>query len=123
MYILKFLVNNFKKAGHVALSSCCRPADDAAPESEPLVSAEEGDDNYQAMENEARQQPSRLGLTGEYVSWFDTQQAGAHCLLHVTVYLVIAVVAYSFVFEGWPVTDSIYFAVVIFTTVGKSIII
>jgi len=40
------------------------------------------------------------------------------CGIYTLVYLVIAVVAYSFVFESWTIIDSLYFAVSTFTTVG-----
>lgn len=41
-----------------------------------------------------------------------------HCLVAIFVYLMIAVLAYSFVFESWSIIDSMYFAVVSFTTIG-----
>ena len=40
------------------------------------------------------------------------------CLCAFLVYLSISVIAHSFVFERWSVIDSIYFAVVTFTTIG-----
>mmetsp|Transcript_22606 Transcript_22606/g.49077 ORF Transcript_22606/g.49077 Transcript_22606/m.49077 type:complete len:189 (+) Transcript_22606:195-761(+) len=39
-------------------------------------------------------------------------------MLYFLIYLCIAVVAYSFIFEGWSLIDSLYFAVVTVTTVG-----
>jgi len=33
-------------------------------------------------------------------------------------YIVVAIIGYSFVFEDWPILDSMYFAVTVFTTVG-----
>ena len=39
-------------------------------------------------------------------------------MLHFLIYLCIAAVAYSFIFEGWSIIDSLYFAVVTVTTVG-----
>lgn len=41
-----------------------------------------------------------------------------HCLVAIVVYLGIAILAYSFVFEQWTIIDSVYFAVVCFSTVG-----
>jgi hypothetical protein len=40
------------------------------------------------------------------------------CLLALFAYLAISVIAFSFVFEKWTVVDSMYFAVVTFTTIG-----
>ena len=40
------------------------------------------------------------------------------CLVAIAVYLIIAVLAYSFVFEQWTTVDACYFAVVSFTTIG-----
>jgi potassium channel subfamily K len=41
-----------------------------------------------------------------------------HCLVAIFAYLGVAVLAYSLVFEKWPIVDSIYFATVTFTTIG-----
>jgi potassium channel subfamily K len=38
--------------------------------------------------------------------------------LYILVYLLLAVVAYHWIFEDWSIVDSIYFAVVMFTTIG-----
>jgi Ion channel len=40
------------------------------------------------------------------------------CFLALVIYLFVSVVAFSFVFEKWTVIDSMYFAVVTFTTIG-----
>jgi hypothetical protein len=40
------------------------------------------------------------------------------CALYALTYVLIAVIAYSFIFEHWSIIDSIYFAVSTFTTVG-----
>jgi hypothetical protein len=42
----------------------------------------------------------------------------AHCIMAIAVYMGVAVLAFSFVFENWPIVDSIYFATVTFTTIG-----
>lgn len=42
----------------------------------------------------------------------------AHCIVAIVVYMSVAVLAYSLVFENWPIVDSIYFATVTFTTIG-----
>lgn len=40
------------------------------------------------------------------------------CVVAMLLYIVVAVLAFSFVFDNWTVIDSIYFAIVTFTTVG-----
>jgi len=40
------------------------------------------------------------------------------CGIYTAIYICIAVIAFSFVFEKWTVIDSIYFAVSTFTTCG-----
>jgi hypothetical protein len=40
------------------------------------------------------------------------------CFLALLAYLAISVIAFSFVFEQWSMVDSMYFAVVTFTTIG-----
>ena len=34
------------------------------------------------------------------------------CAMGIFAYLVVSVVAFSFIFEKWPIVDSLYFAVV-----------
>jgi hypothetical protein len=40
------------------------------------------------------------------------------CFLALAAYLLISIIAFSFVFEHWTIIDSMYFAVVTFTTTG-----
>jgi hypothetical protein len=40
------------------------------------------------------------------------------CGVYAALYVLMAVVAFSFVFEHWSIIDSMYFAVATFTTVG-----
>lgn len=40
------------------------------------------------------------------------------CLLALLAYLAVSVIAFSFIFEKWSIIDSMYFAVVTFTTIG-----
>eukprot|EP00814_Leptocylindrus_danicus_P017070 CAMPEP_0116025280 /NCGR_PEP_ID=MMETSP0321-20121206/12938_1 /TAXON_ID=163516 /ORGANISM="Leptocylindrus danicus var. danicus, Strain B650" /LENGTH=350 /DNA_ID=CAMNT_0003497411 /DNA_START=91 /DNA_END=1143 /DNA_ORIENTATION=+ len=42
----------------------------------------------------------------------------AECIVVIVAYLVIGAFAFSYVFEKWPLIDSLYFCVVTFTTVG-----
>jgi hypothetical protein len=41
-----------------------------------------------------------------------------HCILAILVYLIVSIVAFSFIFDHWTIIDSIYFAMVTFTTIG-----
>jgi len=40
------------------------------------------------------------------------------CLFAILLYMSCGVVSYSYIFEKWPIVDSLYFSVVTFTTVG-----
>jgi len=40
------------------------------------------------------------------------------CLFAILLYMSCGVLSYSFIFEKWPIVDSLYFSVVTFTTVG-----
>ena len=40
------------------------------------------------------------------------------CLFAIILYMSCGVVSYSYIFEKWPIVDSLYFSVVTFTTVG-----
>jgi potassium channel subfamily K len=40
------------------------------------------------------------------------------CALYTLSYIVLAIIAFSFIFEHWTIIDSIYFATSTFTTVG-----
>jgi hypothetical protein len=117
MYILNFFVHLFKSAGESVLWLCRQPQDDRM-EAELLVSEEERE-RYESVDAASRR-PS-LGLTAEYKSWLESRQAQAHCIMHILFYVSLAIGGFSFIFEKWPIIDSIYFAVVIFTTVGKAI--
>jgi hypothetical protein len=62
--------------------------------------------------------PQRRGFSVGFDNYFETSQGVSLACLHVAIYYVLAVVAYSFVFEKWTVIDSVYFATVTFTTIG-----
>jgi hypothetical protein len=84
-------------------------------DSDPLLS--EDASGYQAV---AEEPPSEGGLTAPYVCYDHSHWAIRSCLFNLAIYYSLAVVAFSFVFEKWPISDSIYFATVVFTTVGMS---
>lgn len=57
-------------------------------------------------------------LSGKYEGFEQSFTAFKLCVFHVTCYYLAAVLCFSFLFEKWTVIDSIYFATVLFTTVG-----
>ena len=61
---------------------------------------------------------SQHSLTSEYQDFSKTWRALGISLLHVGTYYTLAVIGFSFVLETWPVIDSLYFATVVFTTIG-----
>jgi hypothetical protein len=62
---------------------------------------------------------SRRSFTaGDYEDFYHSWDAIWVCLFHAVVYYTVAVVAFSFLVEKWPIIDSLYFATTIFTTIG-----
>lgn len=57
-------------------------------------------------------------LTTGFHDFASSTNALQLCLINVFMYLVIAVVAFSYIFEKFTVVDSLYFGVVTFTTIG-----
>lgn len=117
MYVLQFFVHAISSAAKRTVS--LYPRSQHENELVPLVS-EDGDEvRYASFEEEADSaQPELLGLTAEYETWFGSTNAWKNAMAHLAVYLLMAIIGFSFVLEKWPIHDSIYFAVVVFTTVG-----
>lgn len=69
-------------------------------------------------DDDPRDYEELLGLTGGYQSWASSGQAHRTALRHLAGYLMLVVICFSFVLEKWKIVDSLYFAVVVFTTVG-----
>lgn len=44
--------------------------------------------------------------------------ASRFCTIYMSLYMLLSVVAYSFVFEKWSIVNSLYFATTVFTSVG-----
>lgn len=62
---------------------------------------------------------SSPGLTDEYRTWSDSTEAFHQAIFHTIVYFTVGIVGYSFLLPTrWSIVDSVYFSVVIFTTVG-----
>lgn len=114
MYILKFFVHGIQKVGKSTRSICgTGRGRQGSHDSDPLLSEEGG--GYQAVVEDPQLVRS---LTAAYVSYDHSGWAIHSCLLNLAIYFSLAVVAFSFVFEKWPISDSIYFSTVVFTTVG-----
>ena len=56
--------------------------------------------------------------TAEFVNPASTPAAILKCVACIVLYLCLAVLAFSVVFESWSITDALYYAVVTFTTIG-----
>jgi hypothetical protein len=112
-YILKFFVRKIQKLATATRSiSGSGRGRQGSHDSDPLLSEEGG--GYQAVEDPH----SQRSLTAAYVSYDHSAWALRSSLFNLAIYFALAVVAFSFVFEKWPITDSVYFAAVVFTTVG-----
>ena len=59
---------------------------------------------------------SKESLTSDFVGYASTSAAVKKCVACIVLYLVLAVVAFSFLFEKWTFVDSLYYAIVTFTT-------
>jgi potassium channel subfamily K len=57
-------------------------------------------------------------LTSEFVASEADMEVLQLCVFYTVIYMGIAVIAFSFVFEKWTIIDSMYFAVSTFTTCG-----
>lgn len=63
---------------------------------------------------------SKRSLTADYHSYESSSAPLKLCGLLVMAYLIIGIIAFSFVFEKWPVVYSAYFSVSTFTTIGNN---
>jgi hypothetical protein len=120
MYIINFFVHSIRKAGNATFSICReRRVATENGESAALVTADEKNE-YESMDE---RHSRRKGFTEEWVDYYHSETAFKWCLFNLVVYVGLAVLAFSFVFERFPIGDSIYLAFVIVTTVGKYIIL
>lgn len=57
------------------------------------------------------------GLTDGYQAWAQSFDAFHQAIFHTLLYFTVGVIAYSYLLDTrWPIVDSVYFSVVIFTT-------
>ncbi|GAX21292.1 potassium channel subfamily K member 16 [Fistulifera solaris] len=57
-------------------------------------------------------------LSDTYEGFEQSFTAFQLCIFHVICYYLIAVLCFSYFFENWTIIDSLYFATVLFTTIG-----
>jgi hypothetical protein len=88
-----------------------------ATEASGLISLEE--QQQQQQQQQKKNQPSTPGLTDGYKSWSQTFEAFHQAIFHTILYLLVGIAAYSYLLDTkWPIVDSLYFSIVLFTTVG-----
>mmetsp|Transcript_20941 Transcript_20941/g.45597 ORF Transcript_20941/g.45597 Transcript_20941/m.45597 type:complete len:193 (-) Transcript_20941:739-1317(-) len=62
---------------------------------------------------------SSPGLGDGYIAWSDSSETFHLAVMHTLIYVTIGVLGYSFILDTkWSIIDSLYFSVVVFTTVG-----
>ena len=62
---------------------------------------------------------NKSSLTSGFVDFASTPRAFQFCFVTILTYLAVSVIFFSFIFQkDWTVIDSLYFAVVTFTSVG-----
>lgn len=64
--------------------------------------------------------PDKPSLTQNYKEVESVWSPLKSWIPYIFVYFLMAIVAYSYIFEHWTIVDSIYFAVALFTTIGYS---
>jgi hypothetical protein len=116
-HVLRCLRNGIRTARD-AVQNLVLPTSSVSEEDEepisstPLVVEEEGG-GYGSPDDS-----QRLGFTDRYVDWTHSKDSIFRANLAFVIYLIVAIVVYSFILEEWSVLDSVYFAVTVFTTVG-----
>lgn len=63
------------------------------------------------------------GFSSGYESFVESRRGVFFGLFNLCIYYTISVVAFCFVFERWTFIDAIYFATVVFTTIGKLVVV
>jgi hypothetical protein len=91
----------------------------AANRNEPPVTASDNDEGgYCSIETHVFSTTSNSNEE-DFVDFAHSYNALWLCLFNLGIYYSLAVIGFSFVFEDWPIIDSLYFSTVTFTTVGK----
>jgi potassium channel subfamily K len=111
MWMINFVVSAFKNA-----TSRC--SDSRNESSRLLEERSSGDPGAHNPSSSGRQLIPELSFSQGYQTFEHSKKALRLCLYHLVFYFLLATSAYSYVFEKWPVVDSLFFATVTFTTVG-----
>lgn len=79
---------------------------------------------YQSMNTISHDHPgdgsvtSLASFSDAYTNYFESNKGMIFATSNLAIYLTLAIFAYSYWFEQWPIIDSLYFAVCTFTTIG-----
>lgn len=73
---------------------------------------------YKSTKKEGSNKKEDDSLSSSYDKALHKYRILFRCQLAILAYMAVGVVAFSWIFEKWPVVDSLYFSVVTFTTVG-----
>lgn len=97
--------------------------DDGSLESSSSALIPVPDLNYGSTTREEEEDPDEqksktLGFTDDYVDWSHSKESIIMAFVAFLLYVIVAIAGYSYIFEDWPILDSMYFAVAVFTTVG-----
>jgi len=80
---------------------------------------EEQGEECQAEEKVAQIKEEEAGMDEEFSDWSGSKKAYFNAIFHTILYFIIGVVFFSYILDTkWTIIESIYFSVVIFTTVG-----
>lgn len=60
----------------------------------------------------------KKGFADPFVDWTHSQESLFRAFFAFFMYVIVAILLYSYILEDWPIVDSMYFAVSVFTTVG-----
>ena len=64
------------------------------------------------------EEDNHSGITKGFVDAAHSSWASRFCTAYISIYMLLSVVAYSFIFEKWSIVNSLYFATTTFTSVG-----
>ena len=71
-----------------------------------------------AKRKKQREEDAHSGISEGFVDAAHSPWASRFCTIYISIYMLLSVVAYSFIFEKWSIINSLYFATTTFTSVG-----
>jgi hypothetical protein len=115
-YVFQFLRKKFGDARN-SVQATFHPQSPAIHRESSLLASENiANASYGSVNTE---EVASLGLTDPFDDWFHSYDAVSKAKYAIFFYIGIAILGYSFIFEEWSILDSVYFAVTVFTTVGR----